>query len=454
MPESGRRLLLFVVLGCMELAALTPLCRLSFLLPDMPAAGFREALVAYGLGGALAGVVRGRGWRVIWAAGLEMLALLAGAGWTLMAVYGGLAAAFSRPGSREVLALILNLFWSGLFWYRGRKLAQLELGVGNVGARFDTGVGLLTAVALFGWGIQRPVADLENFAAAFFLLGMFALAADNRRGPGVKTHRVFATGLLLGFVGVVFTLGLGLFLLMRPLLGEAARAGLRAVGDALSPFLPLLLAILRFLFSYGFTRSPGQPREAGDAFVVSDRFIGEAEWAWWLRVGLTWLIWALLAAAAVFIIVMIMRPLLAWLFSRTPGGRKDSAGWLARISSLLKRLARLMRAALSRLQAGKRERGPAARAWRRLNGWGRRSRLAAQAVETPREYGRRLTGAFPGLAADVDALVEAYNLECYSGLVDRAAADRLRPALGRLASPRWWPRRARRWFSPENRGAE
>lgn len=68
--------------------------------------------------------------------------------------------------------------------------------------------------------------------------------------------------------------------------------------------------------------------------------------------------------------------------------------------------------------------------------------------ETPSEFGARLKMAFPGLAVEIDALVEGLNREVYGEIIlGRGQFGMLRSSLRRMGSPRWWPLRIRSFFT-------
>ena len=80
--------------------------------------------------------------------------------------------------------------------------------------------------------------------------------------------------------------------------------------------------------------------------------------------------------------------------------------------------------------------------------WGKWSGITPQVSETPSEYGKRLMDHFPGLGAEIELIVDAFNQEVY-GLApaDRQKLSRLRSAQRRMKHLLNWPSRIRVWFT-------
>ncbi len=79
--------------------------------------------------------------------------------------------------------------------------------------------------------------------------------------------------------------------------------------------------------------------------------------------------------------------------------------------------------------------------------WGRRSGMILIHSETPAEYGNRLMNCFPGLRAEIELIVDAFNREVYGQTTtERETLSHLRSALRRMKRLRYWPSRIKVWF--------
>jgi hypothetical protein len=79
--------------------------------------------------------------------------------------------------------------------------------------------------------------------------------------------------------------------------------------------------------------------------------------------------------------------------------------------------------------------------------WGRRSGLPAVLVETPIEYGSRLSHHFPELKEEIEMIIETFNMEVYGTImIDERLLSRILLAQRKMRSPRHWLSRLRGWF--------
>lgn len=266
--------------------------------------------------------------------------------------------------------------------------------------------------------------------------------ADGYRGLGIVT--TFATVVLLCALA-----GAGLFALwQRDGLGATASVGPLAtqVANALTWFTDLI----GWLYS-GIdlgTSASGDPdgEAAGSrAFAPPGHGARAAAFArWFVRSSA----WAFVLAALAVVLWACYRPARAWWRATYPGTRLWARvwRWLVQVWVAFKHLL----AAYRRF----RSRHPAVRAYAGLVAWGHRSGLPLRVGETPLDYAERLKSHLAcgrdhaDTAACLDAIVAAVNLHAYGPhRCDARASAEARRALGRLRSPRLWPRRITSWLA-------
>ncbi len=434
----------------MEYAWLYPLSLLCFsFFPEMSRPRPAAVMAAMAVTTIVTGILRGRGISRILLVAIEALVLAGDAFIMLRGYYTGPALIPALHSFMQAFELALVLVWSAALWYRSIKIVRDSASALSVGTRFDTGAGMILAIAMLGWGIRQPLAGLENYTAGFFLSGLMALASVNRRGGVEKTHRPLLFAVLASFTGIVFSICIGIWLFARPILGEAARIGLGAFGSGMSAFLPWLVNLLRSVFRMKRTAvNTGTDADKSFSNMVAVAIEGKEN-----SVLRFILIWGFRMAVAGFVILLVASfapPLLKWL--RTPSGRGAAPFrlrfFMSRISAGLRRLIRLLARALGfSNNRGAGMEGPAARAYLRLARWGRRSRLKPSWSETPIEFGRRVAQAFPEITAEATGIAQAFSHEYYGGKIDAEAVGQLNRFCARMASPGLWARRVSRWFT-------
>ena len=90
----------------------------------------------------------------------------------------------------------------------------------------------------------------------------------------------------------------------------------------------------------------------------------------------------------------------------------------------------------------------AAAVYTKLLRWGRWSGMIKKQSETPTEYGLRLINYFPGLKAEVELIINAFNQEAYGQtFTDQKTLSSLRSAFRQMQHVRYWPIRIKIWFS-------
>jgi hypothetical protein len=419
-----------------------------------------EAIVAFGLAAILTSVSRGRGWRIIQVLALQLTGFLLA---FLRIVYGFhewshpftgtdwlLECLHSTRGPQEWLSLVLLLCWTFLFWFGGVSLAKKPKAYLAVCARFDVGVVFLFALFLTkllirfkgGPAIEEPLSEI--MLLPFFLFGLLAIGLARSQS---LAQRGFLSGyrglgVALSFSAVVLLFGAGLVLLFYPYLTVAAEAGYGVLKVAARPMVPVLVGILRFLFTPRYHSDSSSGADMPASGVATDP-------GWWA--GPTGeVVRILLLCSAVLALLapacLLLWFLFKWLLSRTPArkGRSGGMSLFSRLAEIWETISGFFRAVIGRM--GNRRKG-SVQLYAAMLGWGRRSGVPRFLSETPMEYGGRLTQRFPDLGRDIASIVEVFNREVYGGR--KAEGQMLAPAQrawAHLQSPLHWPHRFKAWF--------
>jgi hypothetical protein len=202
---------------------------------------------------------------------------------------------------------------------------------------------------------------------------------------------------------------------------------------------PFFIWLLRLLFAPQTLRRDPAPPRGGTPGLEPLPAPPAGGWAAAVQAVLGWILLAMLVLAAAAAVAAALYLLVRLLLGRTARTAPPLGGAPGSWRSWVRRL-------LCVLAALRRPRRPAD-VYARLLGWGRRSGLRPAACETPSEFGRRLAGAFPGLAGEIDGIVQAFNREAYAlAPVPARQVAAAHAAWRRLRSPRQWPARGRRWW--------
>lgn len=363
-------------------------------------------------------------------------------------VTGMMAAVAGLAGVADWMAFLVVILFALLFWVRGERIASREPSYRTTVARFDAGVGLILMVYLMqmGLGLEEPIA--VPLVAAYFLFAMGALysARSLSRDTAFLAQRTVLT-LLVPFVAGFVVLG-GAGVLLYPYLTQAAGDLYGALRQGMAPLSPWLIALLRFLFGFGFGRASADTTSgAGDA--VGPPPEEAAGWARLIERILAWGFVAVLAALALALVAIVLWRVVRYLAARS-GEDDGQLGVWELLRRLVLRLLLAVQWATKRFVGYFRERwkrpagpsGEAAAGFRTLCAWGRRSGVPRLSSETGRAYGRRLAARFPAAADAAATIVRMAELEVY-GLrpPSRDARRQLRRARNALANPRLYPTR-------------
>lgn len=424
------------------------------------------AIGAFSLAAALTFITRGRGWRWITIIGLHVVGCLAA---TLYMFYAftyraypflsrtWLNALFSAPGNFiEGLVSLFTLFWVLLFWVSGIQFARHSIAYRDVCGRFDLGIGMLFGLLLFKVAIGYNGVQLQDpltkwLILPFLLFGMVAIGSARNRDHPSKTYRTGyrIIGVVLSFAAMVVVMGVSVLMLLWPYFTLTAEIGYNLLKHGLQPFIPILVAILRFFFL---------PRRAlvSDPATTPGNSGLEAhppgEMPWWtvfLEKILGWGISGLFGLIIVCMLGVGIWRLMQWLLSKTPVDERKPRqsglllAWLFKIPILLGLCWEWIFHCLQGYTT-------AAQFYRVLGDWGKHSGLPRRPTETPYEYGSRLSGHFPAIHQEITLIVALFHQEVYGENalnIHQVTLGSL--ALRQLRHPIHWPSRLRTWFREE-----
>ena len=432
--KRGKGALLFFIISGMELSwryAWATFLTISILHQVFP---FPEAIAAFALAAVITLLSKGKGWRVVYIAGIQALGFILA---TLRIVYtfnswscpflsqAWFTELFNTPRNPlEWLTLILVLFLALMFWAGGVTFARRSMTYSNLCSRFDLGLAafFILFLAKFilllkgGIKIEGPIYPLLIFP--FFVFSLLAIGMIRNRSAGPRDFLpgYQGIGVILSFTVVIFLFGTGLVLFFLPYLTLAADVGYGILKTAAKPLGPVIVSILRFIFARGTIRpEPSSGPTKGGA----EDLITPAENSWWMEFfekSLVWVFGSLMGLILIVVSCIALFYLFRWLLSRTPvpqtrqGSRHSFLSWLYGLRAFLvsswRRLAR----------RAKGYKG-AAQLYTALRIWGGYSGLPHLLSETPLEYGLRLKNRFPSLKKEVESIIEAFNQEVYAEII-------------------------------------
>ncbi len=411
----------------------------------------------FGLAFGIAALSRSAGLRVIWTLALYAAGFALASLWVLHMYFHPPVpfwnptwpAAFFRISHTafEWVLIILIVVWTTMFWAGGCVFARSPAAYNVVRYRFDLGLALFCALFFIKFLVAMKGGTLPAESRSLFMLCVFFVCAlisfglAGERGP---IHKDFlsayrGTAVILSFAALVVLAGAGLVLALLPVLFSAADAGLAGMQKLLAPFVPVLVSILRFIFTPKNRRGGADSSSQGDQEHTQDFALQET--SWWVD-ALFMILGGLLALLlGLFLLLcagLAAGYLLQWLLSKTPPAETTRPelrfflAWLEAVSRFLDRYRH-------RLLNIRKKRHSASFLYLALSGWGHRSGLKRTASETPYEYGTRLAGHFPGYAENFKAITRAFSLECYAQrTLSRTQMEAAWKAWRRLCSPRLW----------------
>jgi hypothetical protein len=430
-----------------------------------------EAVGTFGLASLVTFIALGRGWRIIWVLCLQCLGF-AFASLRTIYVFSDWSYPFLNPhwlvefatrsrGFLEWFSLGLILFWVILFWLGGFTLARKPRDYGNLCARFDLGVCFFLVLFLTnfllrvkgGTTIQHSL--IEPLLFSFFLFSMLGIALARNQG---HAHREFlpgykGIGVMLSFILVILLFGAGVVTLLLPYLTVVAQAGYGVIKIAAKPLGPVIVSILRFIFTPRKMRDAPPSTSGTEETDHGGPALDSGWWAGPIGDVLRYVAIGLGGLIALMLLVLLVWLLFRWLFSRTSRDRRintrfDIRHVLSQLIALLRTFIIFCLTVIGNVMGlMKHRKKGAVQLYTALLRWGRRSGVPRLASETPREYGLRLKRRFPAVKRDIASIIEAFNQTVYGGIVLKD--HRLAPAQAAwrtLRSPLYWVHRLKMWF--------
>ncbi len=319
---------------------------------------------------------------------------------------------------------------------------------------FDKGLGLffllLIAKAFVGsrFGLNLQGRDIVFLAIAYFVFSLTSISIARNQSSVQKSflsgHQ--GIGVILSISTIVTLLGTGTILLVYPYLYNVADSLLIFTKVVAQPMDSVLIKTLLFLFRpKERSLQPDEPYTDAPKLTDMDTQAVEGWGALFQQIvgwGLFGIIGMVFLVAFVYFLIYILRLLLKR--SRDDTAQSLSTGWISDLLRKLVALPLLMWRGWVSLLKGV---DCAAMAYAGMLRWGSWSGMIQIPSETPAEYGNRLMNGFPGLGAEIELIVEAFNREVYGQTTtERETLSHLRSALRRMKRLRYWPSRIKVWF--------
>ena len=331
-----------------------------------------------------------------------------------------------------------------VFWFRAAWLGGKKPSHGFCVTRFDEGLAEFLMVFFLSALVRVNHSFPGQLTIPYFLFGILALGLSKGKDRG-KTGLARRSGLAsLAPAAAVFVLAAAGLMLLVPALAIPARLAADSLKNLSFGLLRYIVAFLVWLFGSG---SPKYSNDSGGKEGLVSGLPPEVDES---SGGLfaTIVMWCFIVAAAVFMLALLAY-LLSLLFRRLssrvaklePSGRPSLALWLRFLALACANFLSRLGAAFSRKGE---KRSEALAAYARLLACGRLAGAARGGNETPREYARRLSLAFPRAAAQADFVAASLEREIYGGeKLGEATGERLAKIRLRLRAGFFWAERVR-----------
>lgn len=462
--DTRKGMLWYLANGAMELSWFLGWAMFLSLMTMHRPFPFFETVAAFALAGFVGRFSAGKGWRIVSVLVIWMLGLICAALLLIHGIYydsyprwqgGWLVAFWEGPGDlTEGFILAMNLLLILLLCVLGVAFARRPTGYVHTCNRFDLGLGaffVLFIIKLVALTKGEPMAaDTLSllFAFPFFLFGLLSIGMARMRGRAAS--KVFlpgfrGIGVIMSFFAAVLIGTGGLLLFFLPGLTAAAQVGYRALAAAGRPLVPVLIAILRFIFGPHGNRSAEVTAKSSSLLGELDKIAPQTPswWMAWLEKILGWGLWGLMLLVLVVGSATVLYFIVKWLLSRTEGGGRQTTPISARFAAWRAFWAGLWRMIFRGVMGYPQ----AAELYGALLAWAGRSGFPHDRGETPLEFGTRLNGRFPALKPPVDLIIGAYNREVYGETtLNGATVAAANAAWKFLRSPLRWPARLKGWF--------
>ncbi|MCL4489065.1 MAG: DUF4129 domain-containing protein [Chloroflexi bacterium] len=424
---------------------------------------FPEAVGSFLLAALLTLFSEGRGWRVIFVVAVQSIGFVP-ALFRMVQVFNSWSSSFlvqtwftrALPSPSDAIGyfiILLVIGWALSFWAGGVGLARMPKDYFTLCSRFDRG--LIAFFGLFlvklylqvaqGIRVDAPASGFLIFP--FLIFSLLAIGLVRNRS---EDHRDFLPGyqklgVVLSFIVVIVLASIGLAFFFLPYLMLAAQRGSDLLGVVSAPLLSIVYAITGWLFGTDFGASNQQPVPREQLQETAPQW----SFPWWVELLgkiLAWGMGIVLVLVVLAIAAGLLYGIFQWLFSKTeldqerPSLRQSFVSFMI---GLREWIVSFWRGWVRSLRGYQR----AVHLYTALRTWGRNSGVPNLPSETPAEYGERLENGFPGLAGEIELIIQAFNREVYGEItLNEEQMATARSAWSRLASPLRWPMRVRAWF--------
>ncbi len=413
-----------------------------------------EAIGAFALAVILCSYSRDRGWRIISILGLHIVGFIVAAISLLYILNYFSEPMFSRKwlteifriptGSHQTVILVLGLAGTLVFWGQGVAFALRSTSYNTICSRFDLGVTSFFVFMVFNiliFKLPNPLANYLLFPFFAFSLLSFGLARnrDDGRKDFISGYR--GIGVIITFLVVILSLGVGSVLLVLPYLVQVAEMGYGALKMTLGPLAPFFIRVISsaYDFELDWDKPSGMTE---DSPLTGGQLESGGEALDWIFLGSG----SLFGVIGVIILGWGIWNLIRWLLTKTPVSERQQGQWNP-IHWLLGWLKLTLSFIQKKILWRTRRHRKASILYADLLNWGRKSGLPSSPSETPAEYSWRLEQVFPVVKGEIRSIVGVFNEEVYGDItVNQKNLAVSHKALRRLCSPSLWPSRLKNWF--------
>jgi hypothetical protein len=352
---------------------------------------------------------------------------------------------------RQWLIQLLVLACLLLFWLGARAMVKRPQNYFPVCLQFDKGLGALFLLLLIKFMVQEKGGiRLEDPVTRYLLFGFFtfsliAISLARNQSDVQKTFRpgYHSIGIVLGFVSIVLIGSAVLIVLFLPYLTLMADSAQSVLKETTAPMGPVVVKIIRFIFSIG--RHRRDIKLFGTSDSIGDQLYPDSEIEWTQSLG--WILFGVIGLIALGVCGYLIHLLVRWLLKRNTRDESRQQPMVL-VSMLLSMIRAICLVVWNGLLFLFKRIDSAAAVYAGMLGWGRRSGLPAVASETPVEYGGRLKQRFPQLQTEIEMIIEAFNREIYGQIPpDERVLSCIQSAHRGMRNPRHWPSRMRAWFA-------
>ena len=451
---KGKKTLLYISTGMMEVTWLYALASILFLILYYPLFPIWAAILAFFVPVIITSALKGRGRRIIEHVLLHLLFYLSILLFTIY-FYGNWPEPFwnftwlemilnQQYGAVSGFAYLLVLIWFSFLWINGYKLANRSCDYFIVTSRFDLGMValILTFIILGSINLSFPRAEILIIYYFLFSMLAIALAQNLRSSPTKHPSSISETGLLIPFILTVLLIGSWVFLFFLPQLTSAAQTGYQILKIVSRPIGNLLLKLLTLLFGFQNPALEVGPTYSGEAGLPMAENVEPSWWAKLMQWLITWGGIIFLILFALFLIGWLAWSLWKWFSTRTEldtekkGFWEELWLWLRYIFSEGKRL---LTKFFNQIITAKRKPENISLLFQKLCRWGQYSGIPRKKSKTPAEYGKQLAFFFPDSQQDIRLIIDGFNEVIYGKRdLSKEQLDQVKKAWRRISSPTKW----------------